>query len=190
MQRRHLLLTASLAAGLSLLSGCTTNTGASASPEQQKAQINQGVDNTLNTLYGSVAGSRELASKARGILVFPSILAGGIGLGGEYGTGALRVGGKTVDYYRTTSVSFGFQLGAQSKALVLLFMTEDALNKFRRSSGWTAGADASVALIKLGANGTVDTQSVNNAVNAFALTNGGLMYAATIDGSKISKIEF
>ncbi len=132
----------------------------------------------------------ELASKARGILVFPKVYAGGLGIGGEYGEGVLHVGGKTVDYYKTTSVSFGFQAGAQSKALVFMFMTQDALDKFRSGKGWTAGADASVALVKIGANGTIDTSSAGAAVNAFALANGGLMFAATIDGTKVSKIEF
>ncbi|MBB4846004.1 lipid-binding SYLF domain-containing protein [Paucibacter oligotrophus] len=191
MLRRNLLL-APLALGLSLalMSGCTTNKGASASPAEQKAEIEKGTDATLATLYGSVKGSQELAGKARAILVFPKVYAAGLGVGGEYGEGALRVAGRTVDYYKTTAVSFGFQAGAQSKALVLMFMTQNALDEFRKSKGWTAGADASVALVKVGANGTIDTNSLDNAVNAFALTNAGLMAAATLNGSKISKIEF
>ena len=191
MLRRKLLL-APLALGLSLglMSGCTTNKGASASPAEQKAEIEKGADATLATLYSSVKGSQELAGKARAILVFPKVYAAGLGVGGEYGEGALRVSGRTVDYYKTTSLSFGFQAGAQSKALVLMFMTQNSIDEFRKSKGWTAGADASVALVKVGANGTIDTNSVDNAVNAFALTNAGLMAAATINGSKISKIEF
>jgi lipid-binding SYLF domain-containing protein len=123
--------------------------------------------------------------------VFPSIIAAGLGIGGEYGEGALKVGGNSVGYYKTTSVTWGFQAGAQSKALILMFMTQDALNKFRNSSsGWTAGADASVTVVKTGAQGTIDTASATAAVNAFALTNSGLMAGVTIDGTRVSKLEF
>lgn len=189
MKRRSLMLVAALVTAVSLV-GCTTNTGASATPAERKAGIDKDADTALATLYSSVQGSKELAGKARGILVFPKVYNAGLAIGGEYGEGALRVGGRTVDYYKTTAVSFGFQAGAQSKAMILMFMTQDALDKFRNSSGWSAGADASVAVMKVGANGTVDVASATAAVNAFALTNAGLMGAATIDGSKISKIEF
>jgi lipid-binding SYLF domain-containing protein len=191
MQRRNIMAAAASAAvALALLGGCTTNQGASATPAEKKAEISKGADATLATLYSSVSGSKELASKARGVLVFPKVYAAGLGVGGEYGEGVLHVGGKTVDYYKTTSVSFGFQAGAQSKALVFMFMTQDALDKFRNGNGWTAGADASVAVLKQGANGTIDTSSATAAVNAFALSNAGLMAAATIDGTKVSKLEF
>jgi len=187
MQRRHVFL--SLAAAAALLAGCSTNTGASKSPAEKKAEIDKGVATTMDTLYASVKGSRELAGKAAGILVFPSIYAAGLGIGGEYGEGSLRVGGATTGYYKTTSVSFGLQAGAQSKAVILLFMTQEALNKFRNSSGWTAGADASVAVLKMGANGTIDIASISNSVNAFALVNSGLMAGLTVDGSKIAKLD-
>jgi len=191
MQRRNMMVVAASAAvAVTLMAGCTTNRGASATPAERKAGIETGIDGTLATLYSSVSGSKEMASKARGILVFPKVFAAGLGVGGEYGEGALQVGGKTVDYYRTTSVSFGFQAGAQSKALIFMFMTQDALDRFRNSNGWTAGADASVAVVRMGANGTVDTTSVDQAVGAFALTNAGLMAAATINGSKVTKLEF
>ena len=190
MNKRNLLLTAmTVAAGLATLSGCTTNVGATASPAEQKAEINRGVDSTLATLYSSVKGSRELASKAAGILVFPKIYAAGLGIGGEYGEGALQVDLRPVDYYKATGVSIGWQAGAQSKALVFMFMTKDALDKFRKSSGWTAGADATVAVVKVGAQGTIDTASAGQSVNAFALTNAGLMAGITVDGTKISKLE-
>lgn len=191
MLRRKLLLTpAVLAMSLGLLSACSTNEAAKETPAQQKAAIEAGYDATMATLYKSVPGSRELASKARAILVFPKVYAAGLVVGGEYGEGALRAGGQTVDYYKTTAASFGFQAGVQSKALIYFFMTQKAYDDFRKSSGWTAGVDGSVALIQVGANGGIDTKSYDNAVNAFALTNGGLMAAATVAGSKIAKLEF
>ena len=190
MQRRAMMMTVSVAVSALALAGCSTNKGASATPAEKQAEINRAVDQTIATLYSSVPGSRELVAKATGVLVFPSVYQAGFGIGGEYGEGALRVNGVTTGYYSTAAGSFGFQAGAQSKALVYLFMTQEALDKFQKSSGWTAGADASVSLIKLGANGTIDSNSVSNSVNAFALTNAGLFGGVSLNGSKISKKDF
>lgn len=178
-------------APLLLAAGCghIAMTTGDKSPETRRREINAGADNTLNRLYQEVRGSRELAGRARGILVFPSILAAGLLFGGEYGEGVLRSGGRAQGYYRIASGSFGFQAGAQSKAVVMLFMTEEALAKFRSSNGWQAGVDASVALVKIGANGEIDTNSVNNDVNVFALTNAGLMYNLTVEGTKITRLD-
>jgi lipid-binding SYLF domain-containing protein len=191
MQRRTLkTAAASTAVAFFLLAGCTTNTGPSTTAAGQQQSIDNGVDTTMATLYSSAPGSRELAAKARGILVFPRVLTAGLVIGGEFGRGALQAGGRTVGYYKTTGLSVGLQAGAQSKSLVFMFMTQDALDRFLNGSGWTAGADASVALFKLGANGTLDSSAAGAAVIAFALTNEGLMAAATVDGTKVSKLEF
>ena len=188
MERRTVMMAAA-ATSLTLLSGCTTSKGTSETAPQKRAEIDTSVDATLATLYSQVSGSKELAAKSRGILVFPKIYAAGLGFGGEYGEGALKVDGFSVGYYRTSSLTWGFQAGAQSKALIMMFMTQEALDKFRASNGWTAGADASVAVIKTGAQGTVDLASATSAVNAFALTNAGLMAGVTIDGTKVTKLD-
>ncbi|HEY6132619.1 MAG TPA: YSC84-related protein [Rubrivivax sp.] len=191
MERRTVMMAAAAAAtGLSLMSGCTTNQSTGDTAAQKKAEINTAADASLALLYSSTPGSRELASKSLGILVFPKIYAAGLGIGGEYGEGALRVGGTSVDYYRTSSVTFGWQAGAQSKALIMMFMTQEALDKFRNSKGWTAGADASVAVMRTGAQGTIDLASATAPVSAFALTNAGLMAGVTVDGTKVTKLDF
>lgn len=175
---------------VALLAACSTNQGPTATPAQKRLEINKGADTTLATLYASVPGSRELVAKARGVLVFPNVYKAAFGVGGEYGEGSLRVGAKTAGYYSTAAASFGFQAGAQSRAVVYLFMTQEALQAFQASSGWTAGADASISLIKVGANGTIDTSSVSNSVNAFALTNSGLFGGVNLNGSKISRLDY
>ena len=109
-------------------------------------------------------------------------------MGGEHGRGVLHARGRPDSFYDITGLSVGWQAGAQSKALVIMFLTPQALNKFLASQGWTVGADASVAVVRDGANATLDTLSAKNEVVAFALTNSGLMAAATIDGTKITRI--
>lgn len=191
MQKRKFLTQSAawLGAGAAalVLSGCTTTQGAGATSKRQ--EIDDSVTAALSRLSSTVPGSRELLGKARGVLVFPSVLAAGLGIGGEYGEGALRVNGATVDYYSTASASFGLQIGAQSKAVIFLFMTQEALDKFRNSQGWTAGVDASVAIIKVGANGDVDLNTVTQPVNVFVMTNKGLMANLTIEGTKITRLK-
>jgi lipid-binding SYLF domain-containing protein len=151
--------------------------------------VNSDADATLGRLYTLVPGSREVVGKARGALVFPSVIAAGLVVGGEYGEGVLRVGNSTEAYYNLASASVGLQIGAQSKAIIFLFMTQDSLDKFRNSKGWSVGVDASVALIRVGANGELDLNSVTGPVVAFVMTNAGLMANLTLEGTKITRLE-
>ena len=193
MQKRNLVLkaAAALIVGSLALTGCTTtpdkpdNAATNASKRQA---IDSSVDATLSRMYSTVKGSRELVAKSRGVLVFPDVIQAGFIVGGQSGNGALRVGGSTVGYYNTSSLSVGLQAGAQSKAIVFLFMTQDALDSFRKSDGWAAGADASVAVVKVGANGAVDSNTATAPVQVLVLTNAGLMGDLSVNGTKVTKL--
>jgi len=152
-------------------------------------EIDIKVDAALERFTKEVGGAKQFLKSAKGVLVFPDVIKAGIGIGGEYGEGALRIGGKTVDYYSTAAASIGFQLGAQSKTVMLVFMDDKALKDFRNSSGWEAGVDGSVALIKLGAGGSVDTTNIQDPIVGFVFGNKGLMYNLTLEGSKITKLD-
>lgn len=151
-------------------------------------EINVRADAQLKRFVREVGAGQEFLDAAKGVLIFPRVIKAGIGLGGEYGEGALRIDGETVEYYSTAAGSIGFQLGAQSKAIFVLFMTDDSLAKFRRSDGWKAGVDGSISLIKVGAAGAIDTQNTNTPIIGFVLTNKGLMYNLTLEGTKMSRI--
>ena len=190
LKRKFLIQSAAiLGSSALLLSGCSTTPMSGAGSTDKRQDIDAAATSSLDRLSSTIPGSRELVAKARGVLVFPSVLAAGFGFGGEYGEGVLRVGGKSVDYYSTASASFGLQIGAQSKAVIFLFMTQEALDKFRSSQGWTAGVDASVAVIKAGANGDVDLNTATQPVNVFVMTNKGLMANLTVEGTKITKLK-
>ena len=146
------------------------------------------VNEALDKFQKEVKSAKELVSKSHGILVFPSVIKAGIGIGGEYGEGALRINGKTVDYYNTATVSIGFQLGAQAKTVILLFMTDEVLSKFRNSKGWEVGIDGSVALVKVGVGGSLDTTKIKEPILGFVIGQKGLMYNLTLEGSKITKL--
>lgn len=192
MRRQTSILSATgLALTLVLALPACTTTGPSDTSSQQsnkRQTIDAGVDLTLSRLYDDASGSRELVSKAKGVLIFPSVIDAGFVLGGQYGEGSLRVNGHTVGYYSTATGSVGWQIGAQSRAIIFLFMTDESLKRFRSTDGWSAGGDASVAVLKIGANGNVDTSTATGQVEAFVLTNTGVMAGASLEGTKVTRL--
>lgn len=196
MHRRDFMLkAASLAATGLAVTACTTTatttttTNTDADAAKRRHGIDTAANSTLERLYSTVKGSREIVAKSNGMLIFPSVIAAGLGVGGGYGEGVLRTKGDVLGYYSMASVSIGLQIGAQSKAIIFLFMTPDALNKFRNSQGWSVGVDASVAVIKVGANGDIDTTSAVGPVVAFVMTNTGLMANLTLEGTKVTRLK-
>jgi lipid-binding SYLF domain-containing protein len=194
MQKKIWQVSVAAFAAALMTTGCGTTSTATTSTNdkgvsQRHAELDANYTATLNRLYSSVPGSRELVAKARGTLIFPSVIAAGLGVGGQFGEGELRAAGSSPVYYNLASVSVGLQIGAQSKAIIFLFMTEDALDKFKKSEGWSAGADASVAVLHAGANGAIDVNAVRAPVVAFVLTNAGLMANLTLEGTKITKLK-
>ena len=152
-------------------------------------EIDIEVEAAIKKFKAEIAGADAYLSKAEGVLVFPDVVKAGFGIGGEYGEGALLIKGKTVDYYNTAAASIGFQLGAQLKTVMLLFMTKESLNKFRKSDGWEAGVDGSVALVELGVGKDVNTDSITDPIIGFVFSNKGLMYNLTLEGSKMTKLK-
>ena len=152
------------------------------------AEINIDVDATLERFRLEVPGGAEFLQKAKAVLVFPSVIKAGFIVGGEYGEGALRVGGKTVGYYSTAAGSLGLQLGVQSKSVVLVFLKDKALADFRQSKGWKVGVDGSVALVKWGTGGDINTIDIKDPIVGFVFNNKGLMFNLTLEGSKFTPI--
>jgi lipid-binding SYLF domain-containing protein len=170
-----------------LVLGLTIFSFESASAKTAK-EIDVSVDVALEQFEKQVTGGKEFLASGKGLLVFPTVLKAGFGVGGEYGEGALRAGGKSVDYYSIASASFGFQFGGQAKTVVLVFMQEDALTGFRNSQGWKVGVDGSVALVTLGAGESIDTTKIKEPIVGFVFGQKGLMYNLTLEGSKFIKL--
>jgi len=163
-----------------------------AAPQVSKAgsatEINAAANATLRSFVDQNPSARELGHKAAGILVFPSILKAGLGFGGEYGEGVLIVKGNGARYYNIVSASFGFQLGIQSRSLIIMFMTEEALAGFRNAYGWKVGVDGSIVVVTVGTGGSIDTNTLTSPIIAFVIDPQGLMYNLSLEGSKISRI--
>lgn len=152
-------------------------------------EIRSRAEATLTNLYNQNSVARDLGRKAKGILVFPEINKGGIGIGGSYGEGVLFVGGKPDGYYSVGSGSLGLTLGAQSFSQVIMFMTQEALNSFRASKGWEAGVDGSVVAIDEGKATSYDFSKAQDPVVGFVFGQQGLMFDASFKGAKYTRIK-
>ena len=189
MDKRRFLSLAAGATLVGLTAACTTTgPGASPDPADTRRSINAQVDEAIAKLHAQVPDSRELVAKAKGTLVFPSVVSAGFVVGGSYGQGALRKGGRSTAYYSTAAGSVGLLAGAQSKSVFVLFMTQEALDKFEASQGWTAGVDASVTVINIGADAKLDTKTVQQPIISFVLSGVGLMANVSFDGTKFTKL--
>ncbi len=190
--RSSILRTFALAtvAGSMFLAGCTT-TGEkdTASKTSARAALDADVNAALNRLYKVSPDAREMVAKSAGVLVFPSVVGGSFVVGGEYGRGALLQRGRIQGYYSLGAGSFGWQIGAQSKAIIYVFNTSDALQKFLSSEGWVAGVDATVAVAHIGANGSIDSETAKQPVVGFVMSNAGLEAGVSLQGTKITKIK-
>lgn len=172
-----------LLAGLPLLAGCGNGIGST-----KGVEIDARADSTINYLYTHYPATREIAEKSTGILIMPLVTEGGLIVGGGYGRGVLRIDGATVDYYSATKGSVGLQVGAQQFAHVLFFMTDDALMRFRRATGWVAGADVEYVFNDQGANLRADTVTTTAPVVAVVFGQAGALVGASLEGMKYTRI--
>jgi lipid-binding SYLF domain-containing protein len=184
--KQYKVMTTAIAATLLLLTAVSFPAISSAADARE---IDVSVNVALEQFRKEVKGAGEFLASSKGYLVFPKVVKAGLGIGGEYGEGSLRIGGKTAAYYSTAAASIGLQLGVQKKSVIIVFLTSGALSKFRQSEGWEVGVDGSVALIKVGAGGSIDTTNVSDPIVAFVFGQKGLMYNLTLEGSKFTKLD-
>ena len=158
------------------------------------SEIDANVNASLDRFVKEVKGAKEFLNAAKGVLIIPKVIQGGLVVGAEYGEGALRISGKTVGYYNIAAGSFGAQIGAQEKDIIIVFMSnavmnDAALKKFRTSKNWQAGVDAKVTLVNIGADESLNTTKFKQPVVGFVFGQKGLMAGATIEGSKFTKLK-
>ena len=157
--------------------------------EASAFEIDRDANIAVDLLTKEIEGSSLFLNQAYGYLVFPRVVKVGMGIGVETGEGVLRVSELNEDYYRITSGSLGFQVGAQAKAIVIAFMTEDILNNFRNNPGWKVGVDGHITIIDKGLGATINTDNVLDPIVAFIFDSRGLMYSLTLEGSVFTKLD-
>jgi lipid-binding SYLF domain-containing protein len=151
-------------------------------------EIDRKATKALQKLYASTPEAKKLAAKAKGILIFPDIVKGGFIIGGQFGDGALRVNGTTVNYYRSVAGSYGLQAGVQSFGYAMMFMDDASLAYLDQSDGWEIGSGPSVVVVDKGAGKTLSSTTLRSGVYAFIFGQKGLMAGVGLQGSKITKI--
>ena len=151
-------------------------------------EIDRDANSALQKLYASTPAALELSKVAKGILVFPSIVKGGLIVGGQYGKGVLRKNGKSVGYYNSVAASWGLQAGVQSFGYAMFFMTDDALKYLNQSSGWEIGVGPSLVVVDAGLARSLTTTTAKSDIYAFFFDQKGLMAGLGLQGSKITKI--
>jgi lipid-binding SYLF domain-containing protein len=181
MKTMHILA----AAGLTILTVGATAPSFAAT----KAEINTNVTTALTEFHALNPANKALGQKSAGMLVFPRVTKGGVGLAAEYGQGALQVDGKTVGYYSVGAASAGLTAGLAKHSEIIMFMTKDSLDKFTKSEGWSIGADAGVTVVSQGASGDYATLTQNKPILGFVFAEKGLIGDLSLEGSKINKIK-
>ena len=152
------------------------------------AEIDRDVDNAIRKLHTSSMTALDLSREAKAVLVFPDVVKAGLIIGGQYGQGALRVGGKTTGYYSTSAMSYGLQAGAQSFGYAMYFMTEKALDYLKESDGWEVGFGPNIVVLDKGKAGSLTTSTTEDNIYVFFFDQSGLMAGLGVQGSKISQI--
>jgi lipid-binding SYLF domain-containing protein len=160
-----------------------------ASFAEAKTKIDTAASEALTQFYKLNPSNEKLMQRAAGVLIFPEVTKAGAGVAGEHGNGVLQVKGKTVGYYSSTSASVGLTLGVGKRSEIIMFMTQDALDHFMTSKGWSIGADTGIAIAKTGAGGDYDSETLKKAIVGFVFGEKGLIADASLEGSKISKIK-
>ncbi|SFV68518.1 putative lipoprotein [hydrothermal vent metagenome] len=152
------------------------------------AALDKDVDIAIKKFEKQVIGGKAFLPKTKAYLVFPSVIRGGIIIGGKYGEGALRVNGETKYYYSMTSASVGFQAGVQEYAMIIAFLSDASLKNFIKSNGWEAGIDGSITISDWGHSKDLSSISFEKPIVGFIYGEKGLMASVSIAGTKFRKI--
>lgn len=186
--RRHKTLAPTRRALIVAATAACAVTAAGPAAAASAREIDADVDAAIRKLYDSVPGAKDLAALAKGMLIMPDVIKGGLIIGGSYGEGALRVGGATDGYYSVAAASVGYQIGVQSTSHALFFMTDEAMERFRASQGWELGADAEFTVPGDGISLNLDSTSVRTPVIAVIFAQDGLLAGASLEGAKYTRI--
>jgi lipid-binding SYLF domain-containing protein len=169
---------------------CATGPGGThALPSHADAQrVDQKARAALDRLYASNPKARSLGARAVGVLVFPDIIKGGIGIGGAWGDGALFLEGRPTTYFRSISASYGLQLGIQKYGYAVFFVDEASVRALTASQGWEIGSSPNVVVVDKGIAEAISTTTMEGGTYAIFFNQRGLMAGLSLEGTKITRL--
>lgn len=169
-----------VAAVVALALGLGVNVAHAQEEAQNREQIDDMAQNTLDRLFAEEPTSQSLFEQAYGYAVFNSYeVAAGVTAGGGNGVAVNKeTNERTYMDMGTAGLSLG--LGGQNYQLVMLFETEDRFNEFV-TDGWEFGAGAAAVA---GEAGSAVGTTFKNGMVIFPMTDEGLLLEADLTGSK------
>ncbi|RLA66805.1 MAG: hypothetical protein DRQ78_03585 [Epsilonproteobacteria bacterium] len=151
-------------------------------------EINSDANGALSEFYNEINGAEKYLSKAKGYVVFPDVNEAGFMFGGRYGEGVLRVGNVSKSYHSITSGSIGFQMGMQNYALIIVFTSDAALNKFITDDDWETDMDFSIAMAEWNSEEELDEIDFGSNMVGFVFDSTGMMGNFTMEGTRFKRI--
>jgi lipid-binding SYLF domain-containing protein len=153
-------------------------------------EIDASVDEALQTFVTKVKSADSYLQGAKGVLVMADVKKAGLGVGMQWGEGALRIDSKTVEYYKMQTGSVGMQAGYQTSNFVILFLTDDAVKAFRASQGWSGGLESGITVVDASTpTMSLDSMKAKSSIVVFVIGKQGLMAGWSAKGTKFSKID-
>ena len=175
MNKKNLLVVVGLVA---LFAGCA------GSPETRPEQrgLEARADATVEQFVSRDPSLGDLLASAAGYAVFPEVMEGGFIVGGSSGVGVVYSRYTPVGYSEMRAGSVGLQAGGQAFSQIVVFQTEEALNRlmagnFDMSAGVTATALAS---------GSAASVEFEGGTAVFVDDETGLMAGASIEGQSLN----
>ena len=179
-----------------MLSVLTLLTGFAAVAQAQRVRD---VSETVE-LFRGIPQVAPYFDSAYGYAIWPRIARGGLGIGASRGRGQVYVGGQLTGFSTHTEVSIGLQAGGQAYRQIIFFQNAAAYDRFTRDSfefdasaqavavtaSAEAGAGTTGARATAGAGGpnTAAGGGYTSGMQIFTMSEGGLMYKATIAGQR------
>ena len=180
-------------AAIALVASLAVAVSAAPSLAKDRAEIDRTVVEARALLLEQQPGVEDILRNAKGVLIIPEVVKGGLISGGSYGEGALLEPDEagefqTVGYYSVAVASLGLQIGVERSSQAIFFMTDEALRGFRNADGWTAGVDASVTLLEKGFAANMQTATRGKPIVAIVFGQKGFLAGASLEGAKYSPI--
>lgn len=123
-----------------------------------------------------------LLDKSVGYAIFPSVGKAGFIAGAAYGRGEVYERGSMIGWADISQGTIGLQIGAQSYDELVIFLTQENLDKFKKNQ-FAFSANLSAVAIKPGVAGAADT---SKGVVVFVQPKGGVMAEASVGGQRFT----
>jgi lipid-binding SYLF domain-containing protein len=177
--RRYLTVAVGVGAAMGLASLGCQNTPKN---ESQRATLSGESSAAVEAFLNEDPSLRSMLDRSVGYAIFPDVGKAGLIAGGAHGRGEVYERGRMIGYATLTQGTVGLQVGAQTYDELIVFTTQQALDRFKSGEFAFSGNVSAVAIKPGAAAGT----TARDGVAVFVRTKGGLMAEASVGGQQFS----